>query len=357
MGNKYMNSDISIVIPSWNGQSLLECFLPSVITAANFYAEQTNNKVEIVIVDDGSSDETVTWLQSFAFEEVSLKSVVEDRKTALRFLQNEKNLGFGKTCNKGIAASRYPLVFLLNNDVEVEEGAIAPLVSHFTDDTVFAVHCRVFEFETRKECGTGKIGNFARGFIRVHQSYSAETVLQDSRGDNFKGDAPALYSIFASGGSAMYDREKFIQLGAFEELLSPFYWEDVEISYRAWKRGYTVLYEPRSIVHHRVSSTMRKVNRRRVWRIQQRNRIIFHWINLHDQRMFLSHLAWVLFLTIIAPLRLQPTYILAVFDALQSLPQIQKRRSEEKQKAKRTDRELFSIFKELKLRRDVQVYD
>jgi GT2 family glycosyltransferase len=155
----------------------------------------------------------------------------------------------------------------------------------------------------------------------------------------------------------MYDREKFIQLGSFDELLTPIYWEDVEISYRVWKRGYTVLYEPRSVVHHRVSSTMRKVNRRKIWRMQQRNRIIFHWINLHDRRMFLSHALWVLFLTITAPLRLQPTYILAVWDALKSLPQIRQRRAEEKLKAKRTDRELFSIFKELKMRHDVTVYD
>jgi O-antigen biosynthesis protein len=352
-----MNFDISIVIPNWNGQSLLQRFLPSVISAANFYAQQTRNKVEIVIVDDGSTDESVAWLEGFAFEGLSLASVVDERKTTLRLLQNEINLGFGKTCNKGIAASRYPLVFLLNNDVEVEVGAIRPLVTHFADESVFAVHCRVFEFETKKECGTGKIGDFARGFIRVHQSYRTATEPQDGSADSSAGERPALYSIFASGGSAMYDREKFIQLGSFDELLTPIYWEDVEISYRVWKRGYTVLYEPRSVVHHRVSSTMRKVNRRKIWRMQQRNRIIFHWINLHDRGMFLSHALWVLFLTITAPLRLQPTYILAVWDALKSLPQIRQRRAEEKLKAKRTDRELFSIFKELKLRRDVKVYD
>jgi GT2 family glycosyltransferase len=379
-----MKNDVSIVIPTWNGLALLERFLPSVISAANLYAEQSSQKVEIVIVDDGSTDDTVGWLNSLQ-EESGIRnqdSAVRDTHQAdstgqvdrnpqfairnpqsepptaycllptvvLRWVRNETNAGFSVACNKGIATAQYPLVFLLNNDVEIAEDAIAPLAEGFADTNVFAVHCRVFELESGRECGTGKVGSFARGFIRVHQSYAAT--------DDAKGTVgQPLYSMFAGGGSAMFDRRKFLSIGGFECLLSPFYWEDVELSYRAWKRGYTVLYEPRSVARHRVSSTISKLNQRPVRMIEQRNRIIYHWIHLQDFRLLASHLLWLALLGLTAPLRLKPLFVLSCVEALKRLRAIRQRRAEEKVKAKRTDRELFAIFKALKLRDDVKIYD
>lgn len=380
-----MNNDVSIVIPSWNGLALLKRFLPSVISAANFYVEQSGHNVEIVIVDDGSTDDTVGWVQAYSLQSGvrSQKSDSEGQKsvgrseelegqgtkiveevtpdsglqtagkklpTLLRCVRNETNAGFSAACNRGIAAAQYPLVLLLNNDCEIAEDAIAPLVAGFADTEVFAVHCRVFELDSGRECGTGKMGSFARGFIRVHQSYAASGEAKSSA-------RQPLYSMFAGGGSAMFDRQKFLSIGGFECLLSPFYWEDVELSYRAWKRGYTVLYEPRSIAHHRVSSTISKLNQRHVRMIEQRNRIIYHWIHLQDLPMLVSHSLWVALLVLTAPLRFRPMFILSFVEALKRLPAIRQRRAEEKQKAKRTDRELFALFKALKLRDDVRVYD
>ena len=130
--------------------------------------------------------------------------------TALKLLRNETNRGFGETCNRGIEATIYPLVFLLNNDVEVGLDSIAPLVENFTDTQVFSAHCHVFNFESGQECGTGKLGSFSRGFIRVHRSYVPSTTSE------LKRSTRALYSMFASGGSAMFDRQKFLELGGFD---------------------------------------------------------------------------------------------------------------------------------------------
>lgn len=340
-----MKAGISIVIPSWNGLDLLKRFLPSVIAAAARYSSEAEAMTEIIIVDDGSLDETALWLAREGFADAS------DAQAERRLLRNGANLGFGETCNRGFEAARYPLVFLLNNDVEIASNSIAPLAENFTDPMVFAAHCNVFEFESGKLCGTGKLGSFSQGSIRVHRSYVArlESVI------NIADDR--LYSMFASGGSAMFDRQKFLDIGGFEKLLTPFYWEDVEISYRAWKRGYTVLYEPRSVAHHRVSSTMRKVNPSVVRIIQQRNRLIYHWINLHDSRLIASHILWVLLLALTAPFRLQFYYLAAVFAALKRLPEIRDRRNEEKRLAKRTDREVFDIFASLQQQSNIFAYD
>ncbi|HEX8090060.1 MAG TPA: glycosyltransferase [Blastocatellia bacterium] len=377
-----MTSSVSIVIPTWNGLDLLKQFLPSVIAAAHYYGKHSFAQTEIIIVDDGSLDGTIDWLIAEGFQgrrtagagegseeeaanQVAPRSITVEAPPAvsrpaapaLRFIRNQTNRGFGETCNRGVEAAISPLVLLLNNDVDLAEDAIAPLVENFSDPALFAAHCRVIAFESGQECGSGKLGSFARGFIRVHRSYTCLTETGSEQSDTASACDAKLYSMFAGGGSAMFDREKFLSIGAFEALLSPFYWEDVELSHRAWKRGYFVVYEPRSVARHRVSSTIRKLDRRMVRRIQRRNRLIYHWIHLHDGRMLASHILWVALLALTAPLRLQPGFISSLAAALKALPRIRARRREEKRLAKRNDREVFEFFSTLERRPDVAVYD
>jgi GT2 family glycosyltransferase len=334
-----MDCGISIVIPTWNGLDLLKRFLPSVIAAARCYLEQSGAPVEIIIVDDGSEDQTTEWLLDHGFRlgaEFGEPCLVPS--LSRRLIKNESNLGFGPSCNLGFAAARYPLVLLLNNDVEVSRELLALLAENFKDDSVFAVHCRVFDLESGAECGTGKLGSYERGFIRVHRSYRPVCASGEP-----------LYSMFAGGGSAMFDRKKFLAIGGFDPLLAPFYWEDVELSYRAWKRGYIVLYEPRATVRHRISSTIGKMDRRRVRLIQQRNRLLYHWIHLHDKWFLFWHVVWVIFLTALV----RPSFLLPLFAAVKKLPIVMRRRSQEKHAARRSDREVFSIFRSLARRTDL----
>ncbi|HLF83911.1 MAG TPA: glycosyltransferase, partial [Blastocatellia bacterium] len=371
------------MIPSWNGLELLERFLPSVIAAAVQYSREFEAPTEIVIVDDGSVDQTADWLSARGFVEgtersgrageqgtrgpgvnnagqitnsESEASINQPLTPILKLIRNEVNRGFGPTCNRGFESARYPLVFLLNNDVDVDVNAIAPLVENFTDASVFAAHCRVFDLESGRECGSGKVGSFSSGFIRVHRSYVIVPGIAGAAGME-SGEQTVPYSMFASGGSAMFDRRGFLEIGGFDSLLAPIYWEDVDISYRAWKRGLSVLYEPRSVVHHRVSSTMRKANQRSIRRGQQRNRLIYHWVNLHDGPLMALHLMWVALLALTAPLRLQPGFLLSVAAALKKLRQIRKRRLEEKMAARRSDRDVFDIFTSLEKRPDIFAYD
>jgi len=342
---------VSLVIPTWNGLALLEEFLPSVIEACHSYSSISASPIELLIVDDGSTDSTLEWLLAKGFQRADDNGASAHEGAGapvkLGFIANQRNAGFGVSCNRGVRRAAHRLVLLLNNDVRISRETIYGLTRHFDDSQVFAVHCQVFDMKSSRLVGTGKLAGFSRGFIRVHSSYveSGSPVGDASR---------PFYSAFAGGGSAMFDRNKFEEVGGFDELLSPYYWEDVELSYRAWKRGYKILYEPQATATHRISSTIGKLDRRPVRIIQQRNRLIFHWMHLHDRALLVSHLAWLMLVVVTAPIRLQPWFLVSCLKATAMLPRVLRRRSEEKQAARVSDRAIFALFD--KLRHDSAIF-
>jgi GT2 family glycosyltransferase len=314
--------DVSIVIPTWNGRHLLEEFLPSVIAAAERFNAVTGGAIEIVVVDDGSTDGTREWLDTRA----------ATTPVALRSVRLDRNAGFAAAANRGVRDARHPLVLLLNNDLEIDCEAILPLVRHFTDDRLFAVHCRAIDASTGRTAGRGQTGRFRRGFLRVHESFEP--------GEG----APAPFrSLFASGGSAMFSRHRFLELGGFDELFAPYYYEDVELSYRAWKRGLDVHYEPASTVRHRFSSTIGRLRDARVERISFRNRLLLHWIHLHDRRWLAMHVLWVPAAAIASLATLRGQRLFGMVDAIGRLSEVRPRRTRERAAARRSDRQVIEL--------------
>ena len=325
-----MSSPVSIVIPTWNGRHLLERFLPSVMAAAHWHIDRTSAPVEIVLVDDGGTDGTSEWLAT-----ISRSSADAIR---IRVVRNGENLGFGAAANRGVLEAAFPLVWLLNNDVEVSREGVSRLAAAFAaaDATLFAVHSRMVDLASGQTVGTGKMGGFARGFLRVHRSYITTP-----------GSAGPFWSMFATGGSAMFRRDLFLQLGGFDSIFAPFYLEDVELSYRAWKRGWTVRYEPRSVVRHQFSSTIGPLAGGRVERISQRNRLLFHWIHLHDSGLLRAHALWVAILVVAAPWTLKWGFLQGFAEAVGKIKDVRARRARERASAVRSDREILRIFEEL----------
>ena len=331
---------VSIVIPTWNGRRLLEEFLPTVVAAGHRFATATAEPVEIVIVDDGSTDDTGTWISG------------QNVATAvpLRLVRLDANQGFAAACNAGAAAAAYSRMLLLNNDLAVNESAIPPLVAQLDAGSdlgpMFAVHCRMQDFASGEDVGTGKVGGYSRGFLRVHRSYVAREPARRP-----------LPSLFASGGGSIFDRRRFLEIGGFDRLFAPFYFEDVELSYRAWKRGWVVAYEPAAFVRHRFSSTISAFGRRRIELVSHRNRLLFHWIHLDDRRWQWGHAAWISGLAIWSLVSFRPTFLRALMAALGRWPEVRRRRRELGGVATRGDREVLAIFRTLESRPDVVAYD
>lgn len=100
--------------------------------------------------------------------------------------------------------------------------------------------------------------------------------------------------LFACGGAAAIDRSMFEAIGGLDPLFAPFYWEDVDLSWRARKRGWRILHVPASCVHHEHSATIgARFDRDRVGAIYERNRLLFHWKNLSSGRLLARHALWI----------------------------------------------------------------
>ena len=100
--------NVTVVIPTWNGRHLLERFLPSVLDAAARYREQSGCETEVLVVDDGSTDDTPLWLARTYTGRVEL-------------LIKRRNEGFALACNTGFTYARHTVVLLVINDVEMED--------------------------------------------------------------------------------------------------------------------------------------------------------------------------------------------------------------------------------------------
>ena len=250
----------SIVIPNWNGRDLLEKYLPSVVASIANHPGS-----EVIVVDNGSEDDSVDF--------------VWRNHPSVRVVALNRNLGFGAGSNEGFKAARNEIVVLLNSDMRVDPGFLAPLLEGFTDDKVFAVSCQIFmsdDQKLREETGLTE-GWWLQGALRVsHRIDPKVTQL-----------FPCFYG---GGGSCAFDRRKFLKLGGFDHLFKPFYLEDTDLGYLAWKRGWKVLYQPASIVYHEHRGTIgKRFSDGYIQGVLKKNFLLFTWKNIHDWKLLTSH--------------------------------------------------------------------
>jgi len=250
----------SVVIPNWNGRELLEQYLPSVIAALAGHPEN-----EIIVVDNGSSDRSADFLRQ-AFP-------------AVRVLALDRNHGFGGGSNVGFRAAKNDVVVLLNSDMRVAPDFLAPLLEGFGDERVFAVSCQIFfrdPHKRREETGLTE-GWWQNGGLKV--GHRVDEALTD-----------VFPCFYGGGGSCAFDRRKFLELGGFDDLLAPFYLEDTDLGYMAWKRGWKVLYQPRSIVYHEHRGTIgKRFSEAQIQAVLKKNYLLFSWKNIHEWRRLAVH--------------------------------------------------------------------
>lgn len=258
--------NVSVVIPNWNGVYLMKKHLRRVLRAVP--------GAEIIIADDMSTDGSVEYLKK------NFPTVI--------VVERHMHQGFASNVNAGVARAGGDVVILLNTDVEPDPDFLAPLVAHFSDPDVFAVGC----MEKSEE--DGKIILRGRGIARWEKGYYIHS----------RGETDRLSTAWVSGGSGAFRRSMWKELGGMDTLYNPFYWEDIDLSYRARKAGWKTLFEPKSIVHHyhEEGKIKREFAPNDVKRIVYRNQFIFIWKNVTDMNILFAHIFWT-------PIRLLQTIV------------------------------------------------
>lgn len=248
---------VAIIIPNWNGKKLLEKHLGAILSAAN--------KTPIIVVDDASLDDSVSYIQS-NFPEITV-------------VQKDRHEGFASTVNVGVSHAVADIVVLLNTDVVPTPGFLSSLLVHFQDESVFAVGCLEKSHEKGKVITRGRgLAHWVKGFY-VHS----------------RGEVDQVSTAWVSGGSGAFRKKVWNKLGGMSELFNPFYWEDIDLSYRARKDGYKVVFESKSVVDHfhEEGKIITEYSATDVRRIAFRNQLLFTWLNVNSVGLLWSHMVWL----------------------------------------------------------------
>lgn len=262
-----MTEPVSVVVPALGDRELLdECLPPIMEEVADRDAGD-----EVVVVDDTGGGRLGEWLA--------------EGYPRLRCVARSENGGFARALTSGVESARSELVFAVNPDVRVRPGFLAPLQRALSSSEVFAAVPRILlgGEEGRIESLTRLV--FEEGLLRLEQPG-----LEPLAG----GVSACLERVvpvpFAVGGAFLFRRRLFEELGGFDPLFEPFYLEDLDLCWRAWGRGLSVLHVPESCVEHRHRGTIARVAPPEAVRAAiERNLLLFQWKHLSG-RLVREHL-------------------------------------------------------------------
>jgi GT2 family glycosyltransferase len=217
---------IAIVIPNYNGCHLLETCLSSL------HAD-LDGKVhaEIIVVDNGSTDESVSWLAANWPE--------------IRAIEIGENLGFAAACNIGAANSHAPIVVFHNNDAVVQAGWSQALQRTLESAADVVIAGGLTLFLNRPSYVNSAGIRFAISGAAIDNGFGRPLSEVDLRERDIAG---------VSGVSMAVRREWFEAAGGFDEEFF-MYFEDADLCLRAWVEGYRVRFTPDAVVAHAFGAT------------------------------------------------------------------------------------------------------
>ena len=232
-----MTVDLAIIIVNWNGGDFLRRCLDSL---AQFPPMARH---EVIVVDNASTDGSRELLQSH-------KNV--------RLIANSENAGFGRANNQAFAASDSPLLFLLNSDAEVHQGAIDKLIATIrADEKIGAVGPRLVNPDGSLQPSVWR--NPLTPFemivtaLRLHKLLPRR--LRASLLLGFHWDHSHRRSVPMLSGAALMVRRRMIDdVGGFDERFH-MYGEDSEWALRMVRGGWLMLFEPTATVTHHVGKS------------------------------------------------------------------------------------------------------
>ena len=253
-----MTAPVSIVVPALGDRELLARCLESV--EAELATRDADD--ELLVVDDTGRDELAAWLT--------------ERFARARVLRRRDNGGFARALADGIDAARQDLVFCMNSDLVGRPGFLAPLVERLAQPDVFAVVPCVLRR------GSGGV----ESYVRVELVDGGARILQPLLESDGEPPREAVPVPFALGGACLFRASEFAALGGFDPLFEPFYLEDVDLCWRAWRSGRRVMLEPRAVCEHENQATIGRVATPELRDAAiDRNGLLFLWKHLDGDEL------------------------------------------------------------------------
>jgi GT2 family glycosyltransferase len=220
---------VTAVIVNWNGAEHLRTCLPSLLA-------QSYRPIEVIVVDNGSSDDS---------EKIA-------RGLHVKWLPLKENIGLAPALNRGAAAANGDFLLFVNNDMRFDPEFVSALVDSLTqDETIFAVDGMQFFWEG------GIAGHMAARLSKGRAKQGGVELVPGLY--FFQVEESADTPVFMASAACMLARKSlFDRLCGFDARL-PLGYEDVEICWRAWIHGWKTVYVPKAVCWHRVGSSGRSL--------------------------------------------------------------------------------------------------
>ncbi|MEI6532699.1 MAG: glycosyltransferase [Candidatus Roizmanbacteria bacterium] len=291
---------ISIIIPVYKK---IEMFLKNFETNYPFIKDE-----EIIIVNDDPEISIIEYLKNYS---------------SITLIENEINLGFAGAVHKGALSATRNFLMFLNTDVILFDKTYEKAVAQFkSNPQLFAVSFAQKEKDI--SIGGRKKLFWKDGFIQHARAEKEESGI----------------TAWADCGSCMIDKEKYLKIGGLDTIYSPFYWEDVDLGYNAWKEGYIIQFDREIIVEHHHESTIQTFFKKQfITQISFRNQLLFIWKNITDSIFLREHSKQLCIFLFKQTCKGTFLYLFAFFDAL-----IIKYRIKHSTTIVKSDKEILSLF-------------
>jgi GT2 family glycosyltransferase len=314
---KPFSSELSVIIPTHDGIQNLKDSLPALLRGLKGYKESS---VEIIVLDNASSDGTAAFIKK--------------SWPGIKVMRYNKPMGNCRIINEGVSSARFKTVFIMEDDVKVDPDFAQPLQESLGDEEVIAA-VPAIHLESKHNLITSiNLMYFIDGalFLRV---------IADG-----KFPEPVYLPGLLNTATA-FKKEAFKDLGGFDSLFDPGYMEDLDMGYRAWKRGYKVVYNRASRVYHTEKDSFRDHFQGKEWEwLRIRNYLLFMEKNITSRDYHSKHWWKVRKKVLMIQLGLDGDrdYLKAWQMAEKSGKEVARRRKMEKKEAQYTDQELIFLF-------------
>ncbi|MDY8135500.1 glycosyltransferase family 2 protein [Aquimarina sp. 2201CG5-10] len=258
----------AIVILNWNGRSLLEQFLPSVIAHSK--------EADIYLADNASTDESIQYVKA-TFPEIQI-------------VKNEVNGGYAKGYNDALTKIDADLYCLLNSDVEVTKDWLVPVIEAFENfSDVAAIQPKILDYKKKTHfeyAGAG--GGFIDGFGYPYCRGRIFDTLEEDHGQ-YNDTIP----IFWASGACLFVRKSvFEEVGKLDEDFFA-HQEEIDLCWRILNRGYKIIYVGASTVYHLGGATLTNMNPKKTF-YNFRNSLYLTVKNVKGSRIW-----WIIFTRLI----------------------------------------------------------